>query len=280
MQPGDFLEVNGNGQMHLITGVSASAAGGPGNTLTLQPTINATIAANVAAAGSATTPVAITLSNCANVSLGSRLDIYDPTGKNILDTVTVQAMTTTVVGASVDVLATVVGMTHAHTVGNIVQSHGISAQANTGTWRVLRAPRVAGDEQMSLPNNSAANPTLVIDLSLNQNFNGAFASLPSLGGLPAATIASYENPLPITNDSSGNPLYFDILFAPSGTVVTPGVSTNFLALWVRDLNGNNPFQLGPTLIAVHVRSGLISAHPPNDAVNGNPYQFVIDGRSQ
>ena len=98
---------------------------------------------------------------------------------------------------------------------------------------------------------------------------------------------TYGNVLPLTQSSTGAPLSLDILFAPSGTVLTPGVATDFMALWVRDLNGSSPFQMGPTLITVYVRSGLIAAHSVNDGGNPanpptgtDPYLFVKDGRSQ
>jgi hypothetical protein len=150
---------------------------------------------------------------------------------------------------STTVVATVIGMKYSHSAGASVRSHGITSVGPGNTFRIIRSPRIAGDEQLILPTG------IVIDLNTNN---------------------TYGNTLPITLDANGNPTSLDLLFGPSGTVVTPGVATDFLGLWVRDLNGNNEFQLGPTIIAVWARSGLIAANPPSDA-GADPYLFVKGG---
>jgi hypothetical protein len=86
----------------------------------------------------------------------------------------------------------------------------------------------------------------------------------------------------------------DVLFSPSGSVITPNLTQNIVALWVRMpdttqpnpssstsvLVGGNPpagnpsnaFMGTPTIIAVMQTTGLVAAYPP---VSGNnPYSDI------
>ena len=271
VQPGDYLEVNGAGQVHYITAVS-STNGATGNQLSLQPTIYGTV---IAVAGNqitllnATSTLSAALNNSAasltvanaaafptpgtfmilidaeimlvtavsgstftvtrgangtvaashalnapvttligNLSLGCYLD-------NLAGTATVMVQSLATSGSNI--IATVTPIVGTLSAGTLVQSHGINSSGAGSSFRVIRAPRVAGDEQLQMPNN------IVIDLSLNQNLNNAFANLPS-----GPSYAQNGNPLPL----GPSPTTFDILFAPSGTLLTPGVSTDFMACWV------------------------------------------------
>jgi prepilin-type N-terminal cleavage/methylation domain-containing protein len=121
----------------------------------------------------------------------------------------------------------------------------------TANYRVVRSPRVVGDETLKLPDQT------VIDLKTNTDFN---------------------NPLPPTDTSSGTG-FVDILFGPSGAVISRGVSTATINLWVRAPDSNNPTDIyrgDPTIVAVFVRTGLVNAYPPAplSAVNPNPYLLV------
>lgn len=133
--------------------------------------------------------------------------------------------------------------------------------SSTSNYRIRRAPRVVADEILELPDGVG------VDIGTNEL-------------LP-------KNPLPIVTDSSGNK-YLDILFAPSGEVITPGVTTASFNLWVRDTTepslgaydalGN--VRRDPTIIAVYVRSGFVAAHPPYpDPTYAQRYKYVDDGRS-
>ena len=56
----------------------------------------------------------------------------------------------------------------------------------------------------------------------------------------------------------------DIMFGPSGAVITP-VSVGNLNLWVRcpdPVNYNDPFRGQPSIISVFVKTGLVGAFPP------------------
>ena len=251
VQVGDHLEINGSGEAHLITAVGS-------NWLTLEPIVSTTLASAVTAPATPSTPVQITLANAGNLSLGSWLDLID-SGTTITDSVRVTALSGNV--------ATVVGMNNNHNGGAQALSHGISGGGQAGVMpggscKIIRAPRVASDDLLQLPGN------IVVDLGLCYKYR------------------AYGNyPLPYTL-SNGNVTSLDILFAPSGTVVTPGVATDFLALWVRDVYAGNEFQIGPSLVAVYVRSGLIAVQPPNDGgvpanppTGTDPYKFVKDGRA-
>jgi hypothetical protein len=324
---GDHLEVNGTGQVHLISAVlQANGSSGPANQFSLQPTVSTTLQF-ATPVPSSTRPMQVTLVNTSStpvpyLSLGCYLDIELGTpnqdtvqitgfssstatataaitgsggitialtaaGNGYVSTpnVTISggggsgatavaqvangvvvAVTLTSSGSgytsppavtidppSTTVVATVTGMQNSHAAGATVQSHGISGIGPGSTFRIIRSPRIAGDEQLTLPTS------IVIDFNTNNNTNYG----PNFG----------NNPLPLTMDANGNATSLDLLFAPSGAVVTPGVATDFLALWVRNTNSNDPMQLGPTIIAVWARTGLITANPPNDG-SADPYLFV------
>lgn len=130
----------------------------------------------------------------------------------------------------------------------------------TANFRILRAPRVSGDELLTLPESVA------IDLQTNNP--PSHPTYPGFGGS-----------IPPLNADGGS---IDILFAPSGAVISPNnPPDDFIALWVRDMedpNGYDPFRGEPTIIAVYVRSGLAAAHPPKP-LPGDVYEFARDGRS-
>ncbi len=109
----------------------------------------------------------------------------------------------------------------------------------TGHYRIIRQPRPAGDDPVSLPQD------VVLDLS------------------------------PGTNKI--NPPSLDIVFAPSGEVIGTNTGTDSIYLWVRDETlllhqGDN------TLVVVYSRSGAIAAHPVDRPPN-DPYSFAKEGRS-
>lgn len=118
----------------------------------------------------------------------------------------------------------------------------------TGTthYRIMRRPRVVGEEALKLPDYVA------IDLKTN---------------------VDYGYGLPTNSDGS-----VDVLFSPSGKVITPGVATDFMPFWVRDINQTSPFEGNPAIIAVHVRSGLVVGHAPADP--SDPYAKVRKGTSE
>lgn len=124
------------------------------------------------------------------------------------------------------------------------------AEKNVANYRVLRRPRTTGEETLQLPAD------IVVDLLTN---------------------ASYGNPLPPLG-STGTGTYLDILFAPSGQVITPGVSTGTINLWVRSVDPANPndaWQGDPTIVAIFTRTGLVGAYSP-DPSGGRvaPYSLV------
>jgi prepilin-type N-terminal cleavage/methylation domain-containing protein len=123
-------------------------------------------------------------------------------------------------------------------------------------YRIVRAPRLTGDEPLDLPDG------VIIDTDTNNKYNNL---LPA-SAYPTSGVA-------------------DIVFAPSGEVISSGVTTDSINLWVRDFKvGSNgiPLAANPTdgqqtIIAIFVRSGLTAAHPP--APGNDPYAFILDGRT-
>ena len=94
-----------------------------------------------------------------------------------------------------------------------------------------------------------------------------------LTALDLNTNATYGAPFP--GFVGGNNV--DIMFSPSGQVMTPGFVQATINLWVRDVTQPNEVEGDPTIVSVQRQSGLVSAHspgPPNDV-----YQYVRDGRS-
>jgi prepilin-type N-terminal cleavage/methylation domain-containing protein len=127
----------------------------------------------------------------------------------------------------------------------------------TGTtnFRVLRAPRVVGDETLKLPENT------FVDLDTN---------------------AIFKNPTPPLNPfgiaaASAESGFVDILFAPNGAVISKGVSTNNIHLWVRSAAQDQPanvFRGDPTIVSVFAKSGFVGAYSPDPVTAGNPYTLV------
>jgi len=146
---------------------------------------------------------------------------------------------------------------------NVSPTLGHPLSNPTTQYRIVRSPRVTGDDILQLPDS------VIIDLKTN---------------------ATYGNHLPTPNiDISSQILSYDILFAPTGAMISPGVTTDTLNLWVRDYDPTpnskatnspddaDPTQSEQTIIAIYVRTGLTAAHP---AAHGtDPYTFIKDGRT-
>jgi prepilin-type N-terminal cleavage/methylation domain-containing protein len=140
----------------------------------------------------------------------------------------------------------------------------------TVNYRVLRTPRTVGDP-LKLPDGT------VIDL--NPNINAGVGNVNVNGG--AGIPAQYVNVLPLA--STGTDLFLDILFSPSGAVITRGISVGSINLWVRapgeggtpgsDGDTTNWFGGRPTIVAVFVNSGFVGAYP-TDKSTTNPYLHV------
>ncbi len=117
----------------------------------------------------------------------------------------------------------------------------------TSSYRIIRAPRPAGDEKLSLPDNT------FIDIGTN---------------------ATFKSPLPPTDPNVGSG-FADIVFGPSGQVISRNVATPNIHLWVRSPNQDYPtdvFRGDPTIVSVFVRSGFVGAYPPERSLT--PYALV------
>jgi prepilin-type N-terminal cleavage/methylation domain-containing protein len=120
----------------------------------------------------------------------------------------------------------------------------------TTDFKIFRAPRPRpGEDPLVLPTD------IVIDMNVNM---------------------SQPPPIPGTN--------YDIMFAPSGPVIgTLGATTGKIILWVRD-STQDPANPGhQALITVYTRTGLIAAHPVNQAPGPggfvDPYFYTRDPRN-
>ncbi len=127
----------------------------------------------------------------------------------------------------------------------------------TANYRILRSPRVSGEEKLSLP----------LNIGINVATNSTYAGAP------------FGNAL--AGNADGN---IDILFAPSGNVIGDQAGTDKIILWVCDTSlANAPWDGDPTLITVYTRSGLVAPVPVDpDGINYNgttnttstPYTFT------
>jgi prepilin-type N-terminal cleavage/methylation domain-containing protein len=128
-------------------------------------------------------------------------------------------------------------------------------------WRIVRQPRIkTGDQVRALPND------VVVDLNTN---------------------STYGSPLPY-NLYAGN--IVDILFAPSGAVITPGAAGQDIRLWVLDSAAQPPAYIaapatvhtyaGPQfIVSVAIRTGFIQIQPVDVTGAGSgtyttPYSYV------
>jgi prepilin-type N-terminal cleavage/methylation domain-containing protein len=125
----------------------------------------------------------------------------------------------------------------------------------TSNWRILRAPRVIGEERLALPSD------VVIDLTTNNVNPGSC-------------------PLTVQSQAGTAGGWVDILFSPSGSVLKPSTAQSFVPLWVRlpdtssapGASPSNAFAGTPTIIAVWGQGGLVGAYPP--VPTGTPYQDI------
>jgi hypothetical protein len=122
----------------------------------------------------------------------------------------------------------------------------VNLSVATGNFRILRAPRVlVGEEVKQLPANLGIN-----------------VGTPPSVNIPTRTVNGVN--------------YWEILFAPSGTVIGQGTGAGKIVLYVQDNNQvQNPGQ--PTLIVIDVRSGFIGAFPV--APGADPYAYTESGTS-
>jgi len=162
-------------------------------------------------------------------------------------------------------------------------AYPIVSGQQTFDYRIQRRPRTMGNDFLDLPEGT------VIDVSTNLGTTAVFAKagvnnpLPWDNSLPVA-LAPIPPAAPIAQG-----YYVDILFSPTGNVITPNVHTQTMNLWVRapseQLNPapwapdvyrpiapvTEPIGL-PTIIAVHVQTGLVAAYAPGPS--NNPYVNV------
>ncbi|MBI2803901.1 MAG: prepilin-type N-terminal cleavage/methylation domain-containing protein [Planctomycetes bacterium] len=122
----------------------------------------------------------------------------------------------------------------------------------TPSYRIVRAPRPVGEETLKLPAET------MIDLATN---------------------AAFGNPLPmVITDAATGAGYVDVVFAPSGAVITRGVATPNIHLWVRapdPVTPANVFAGDPTIVSIFARTGFVGAYAPvPPSSNANPYVLV------
>jgi hypothetical protein len=153
----------------------------------------------------------------------------------------------------------------------------------TSNFRIVRGPRVVGTELLTLPDNT------FIDLQTNVLYNNPLPNLANVNANAGTAETGIEGADAGTQGTGLGTTFIDILFSPSGQVITPGVATSNLHLWVRcpveaDANdptksayagapGNGQFYGSPTIVSVFVRTGFVGAYPPNPN-SADPYSLV------
>ncbi len=138
--------------------------------------------------------------------------------------------------------------------GSITLASTVSGPATTN-YRIIRQPQpLAGQPSLQLPADVA------IDVTSGTS-----------GLLTLSTITTTPPTLPVNPAGTG----YDILFSPSGAVITRGTVGDRIILWVRDTNQTDPKQGGTILLSINVRTGLI-ASVPVDTTSGDPYSLARD----
>ena len=127
-------------------------------------------------------------------------------------------------------------------------------------FRVLRKPRVVGDETFDLPRS------IVIDGTTNgtSTVAGTYSN-----AVTYPITAAFIESLP--TDAAGN---LDIMFAPTGVVMPGSTSKAKIYLWVRSTEYPGTFDGEPTLIVVYINSGLVASYAVNVGNASNPYDLA------
>ena len=161
----------------------------------------------------------------------------------------------------------------------------ISQEGGTATWPVQIGDYLVLHEAMySITAVSSAS-----QLALGSGLPVNITSVPATTDyyfVRAARPLTGESTLKLPQDviidmSQSSPsTAIDILFSPSGELLSPSFSSiGKVILWVRDVTkpaGNT----SDTLIAIDMRTGLIAAQPVNtDPTRGDAYIYTKDGRS-
>lgn len=118
-------------------------------------------------------------------------------------------------------------------------------------FRIVRSPRPVGDEVLAMPRD------VVVDLGTN---------------------ATYGSQLPtVLNPLVQGTGYVDVVFAPTGAVISRGFAGKNVNLWVRCPNPENPqdvFRGDPTIVSVFCATGKVGAYAPDPTTPGSPYALV------
>lgn len=156
-----------------------------------------------------------------------------------------------------------------YTVGSVTLRNAFPYQisATSGTnipYRIMRSPKAAA----TVPTTNATASTQdvlrvprgsAINVGANNSFNAAYKL--TFPGSPA-------------NVTNG----VDIMFDPSGAVMSPAINSDKIILWVtgtaRDKSGViSPTQGQPALVVIYTKSGAIAGYNA-DVASGNPYSQV------
>jgi prepilin-type N-terminal cleavage/methylation domain-containing protein len=150
------------------------------------------------------------------------------------------------------------------------------------SYRIIRGTRVVqGEEPLKLPNNVGIFKGILVDYT---------------GGTPSQTVSLVKVPgTRVGNLQGKGSNAFEILFAPSGRVLTPNVDP--IWIWIADETADDPTrQNEPVILSIKAATGLIANYPVDtsytDAVlpplpwpptpytpPNNPYQFAQSIRS-
>lgn len=154
--------------------------------------------------------------------------------------------------------------------------------SETRDYRIIRAPRVLPSEpSVKLPK----------DVAIDLNTNFVYAGFPFAGPLPidlGSGSSSGTGDIIAGSGSITGTGNIDILFAPNGGVISRGLSSDRINLWIRDAS-QDPIDpktgklttFEQSLVVTYTRTGFIAAFPVDTTPNGllyeNPYRFVQSG---
>jgi prepilin-type N-terminal cleavage/methylation domain-containing protein len=156
-------------------------------------------------------------------------------------------------------------LTLASPLPNLIYQTGNGNPPQGSNYRIVRQPRVLGDDVLEFPNGIGVDLTEANAPPPPPPPPPNPPAVPYLVGydqpLPTPYFPAFYQPLPISPGTNPNNTVdtIDLLFAPSGALLG-NYGTDKLIFWVRDITDESSIYFGnPSLVVVYPRSGLVAS---------------------
>ena len=139
--------------------------------------------------------------------------------------------------------------------------------AETANYRILRKPRpILGEKVLEMAGDFAIDLGVPSSVDANTGQPLSFAT--------AAPTRSVKVPERLLGSGASRKLFLEVVFSPTGALVGP--QSGKVILWLRDSTAVAPDLGSPSLLAIPVGTGSVSAY--DVAPGANPYRFAESGR--